>query len=382
MEICARELVTTNRCVRVITSPSGARFATELRGLLQRREIRCTVDDSVDREPTVSLFRAVLERSKTAMPDCIVGLGGGSALDTAKLVAGFLRSEQALEAAFGSGLLSSRDTGLICLPTTAGTGSEVSPNAILMDEEQHMKRGIVSPFLVPDATYIDPLLMVSMPPNVTAYTGLDALAHCIEAHTNKFAHPVVDLYAIEGVRLAALHLLDAIARPDDIEARESMALAGFYGGLCLGPVNTAAVHAFAYPLAGEFKLPHGLAVALLLPAVFEFNIPASPERHAAIALALGVPRVGSNVDIAFRGAKRLRRFVEECGVEMTQAAFGMTESAIRRMSANAVTIGRLLKNNPREVTVEDAARIYRHAFLKGKGRDRRLFELPKCIMNF
>jgi alcohol dehydrogenase len=368
MEICARELAAPNRCVRVITSPSGARFASELRGLLEGREIRCTVDDSVDREPTIGLFRVALERAKATMPGCIVGIGGGSALDTAKLVAAFLRSEQSLEAAFGTGLLSGRDTGLICLPTTSGTGSEVSPNAIVMDEEQHMKRGIVSHFLVPDAAYIDPLLMMSMPPNVTAYTGLDALTHCIEAYTNKFAQPVVDLYAIEGVRLTALHLPDAIARPANIEAREGMALASFYGGLCLGPVNTAAVHALAYPLAAEFMLPHGLSVALLLPAVFEFNIPSSPERHAAIALTLGAARADSDVDTAFRGAKRLHEFVEQCGVEMNQAALGMTESVIQRMSESAMAIGRLLKNNPREVSLEDAARIYRHAFLEGTER--------------
>src|SRR5262249_48336492 len=159
---------------------------------------------------------------------------------------------------------------LVCLPTTAGTGSEVSPNAILLDEADQLKKGVVSPYLVPDAAYVDPQLTRSVPPSVTAATGLDALTHCIEAYANKFAHPAVDLYALQGVGIIAQNLLRAVRNGGDMEARTELSLGSFYGGLCLGPVNTAAVHALAYPLGGQFHVAHGVSNAVLLPHVIRF----------------------------------------------------------------------------------------------------------------
>src|SRR5439155_10799310 len=145
------------------------------------------------------------------------------------------------------GKLNARKTYLACLPTTAGTGSEVSPNAILMDESDQLKKGVISPHLMPDAAYIDPMLTLGAPPAVTAATGIDALTHCIEAYANKFAHPMIDLYALEGIRLIGDNLARAVADGSNIEARTHLALASMYGGMCLGPVNTGAVHALAYP---------------------------------------------------------------------------------------------------------------------------------------
>lgn len=362
LEDCGREIAAPGQRVHILTSNACDRYAHQLERGLQSRCIGCTIDTSVDREPTTKGFRAVLESARVAQPNCIVGIGGGSVLDTAKLVAAFLESTQPLEETFGIGLLKGRSTGLVCLPTTAGTGSEVSPNAILLDEVEQLKKGIVSPYLVPDAAYIDPLLMVTLPKQTTATTGIDAMTHCIEAYTNKFAHLAVDLYALEGVRLSALHLVRAVDAPSDLDAREGMALASLYGGLCLGPVNTAAVHALAYPLAGMFHMAHGLSIALLLPHVFAFNISAAPERHAAIALALGVPAAASETDTGLRGAARLYELAKQCGVEMSLSAHGISEASIGTMSAAAMKVERLLKNNPREVSIKDAERIYRRAF--------------------
>ena len=143
--------------------------------------------------------------------------------------------------------------------------------AILVDDE-NQKKGIISPFLVPDIVYVDPLLTISVPPAITAATGLDALTHCLEAYTNKFAHPLIDTYAYEGMRLIAAHLERAVKNSGDEEARTAVAMGSLMGGFCLGPVNTTAVHALSYPLGSRFHLPHGLSNALLLPYVMEYNL--------------------------------------------------------------------------------------------------------------
>src|SRR6185312_1331641 len=181
-----------------------------------------------------------------------------------------------------------RSLPLICLPTTSGTGSEVSPNALLLDENTQSKKAVISPHLVPDAAFIDPALTLTVPAPVTAATGLDALTHCIEAYANRFAHPLVDTWALDGIRHIAAHLATAVREPANLEARTHLALGSLYGGLCLGPVNTAAVHALSYPLGSRHHIAHGHSNAILLPHVLRFNVPAAFGRYAEVALALGV----------------------------------------------------------------------------------------------
>jgi alcohol dehydrogenase len=324
------------------------------------------IDDAVDAEPSVSSFNTILARAQTFRPNAVIGLGGGSALDVAKLVAALLDGQQKIGEVFGIGLLKGRSPLLVCVPTTAGTGSEVSPNAILLDDSDgggdEMKKGVVSPWLVPDAAFIDAELTLSAPPAVTAMTGLDALTHCIEAYTNKFAHPVVDVWAIEGVRLIAGSLADAVRQPSNLAARENMALGSLYGGLCLGPVNTAAVHALSYPLGGRYHVAHGHANAILLPHVVRFNIPAAPERFAAVALALGATPAGSNEKTAEAGVAQLWRLIDATGLEMSLSALGIDEKETPQLAAAGLGVTRLMKNNPRPMTQLDAEAIYRAAF--------------------
>jgi alcohol dehydrogenase class IV len=324
--------------------------------------LEAEIYDGVDKEPSITMFRAALNAGRAMRPDAVVGIGGGSALDVAKLVAALLDANQSVEEFFGIDLLAGRSTFLACLPTTAGTGSEVSPNAILLDESAKLKKGVVSPQLVPDATFVDPVLTLSMPPAVTAATGIDALTHCIEACTNRFAHPVIDLYAFEGIRLIAGNLARAVAQADDMDARERVALGSLYGGTCLGPVNTAAVHALAYPLGGEFHVAHGLSNAVLLPHVMEFNLPADPESFAKVALALGAVPQGSPLETARRGVERIYEIARHCGVPMNLAELQVPRSAVPRMAEAAMQVQRLLKNNPRNLTAADAAGIYEKAF--------------------
>jgi len=261
------------------------------------------------------------------------------------------------------GKLLQRAAPLVCLPTTSGTGSEVSPIAILLDEKDELKKGVVSEHLVPDAAFVDPLLTVSMPAAVTASTGMDALTHCIESYANRVAHPLVDTWALEGIRLIGAHLARAVEKSDDLESRTALAQASLYGGLCLGPVNTAAVHALAYPLGGEFHVAHGVSNAVLLPHVLEFNLPAAPARYADIAVALGVERrQQDDLQIAQQGVQKVAELSRRCGIPAHLAEFGIPETAIERMARAAMTVTRLLERNVRTVTEQDCRDIYRKAF--------------------
>ena len=316
---------------------------------------------SIAGEPTVRDFEALMEQVRGTTLDAVIGIGGGSVLDAAKLVAVLHGQAPTARDCLGIDRLPPRRCHLACLPTTAGTGSEVSPNSILLDETDDLKKGLISPWLVPDAAYVDPELMLSVPPAVTAFTGIDALVHCIEAYANRFAHPIVDLHALEGVRLISGSLRQAVQHGGDLEARSRVALGSLYGGLCLGPVNTAAVHALAYPLGGEFKIAHGLSNALLLPHVLRFNLPAAPARYAAIARALGVETGADDAETAARGVDELTRLCADCGIPRSLGDLNVPRSAIPRMADAAMTVQRLLKNNVREVTADDARRIYEEA---------------------
>jgi alcohol dehydrogenase class IV len=201
-----------------------------------------------------------------------------------------------------------------------------------------------------------------VPPAITAATGLDALTHCLEAYTNRFAQPFIDMYAFEGMRLIAANLVQAVRQGDDVHARSQVAMGSLLGGFCLGPVNTAAVHALSYPLGSSFHLPHGLSNALLLPYVMEFNLSAAPGRYADVAVALGCLREEDDRATALKGVERVRALICECGILATLKEAGIPENAIPDMAAAALKITRLLNNNPRTVTLEDAIAIYKAAY--------------------
>lgn len=349
------------RRILVVTSPPLRALVEPVAAAFRKGGAEVAVHDAIAVEPTVRMIKAALASARSFRPDVVIGIGGGSALDAAKFVAALAHETRPVGEFFGPDKLPPRQVGLVCLPTTSGTGSEVSPNAILLDEADQLKKASISPFLVPDAAYLDPGLTRSMPPSVTAATGMDALTHCIEAYANLNAHPAVDLYALEGIRLAGRYLRRAVADGRDLEAREGMAMASLYGGLCLGPVNTAAVHALAYPLGGAFHVPHGLANAVMLPHVLAFNLPAMPERYARIAAALGADPGRDERETAEQGVTLLRDWSRSIGIPPNLASLGIPADAIPELAASAMTVTRLLKNNPRPMTHADALGIYRTA---------------------
>lgn len=310
-------------------------------------------------EPTFSQFEKLLKENEGFNPEVVIGVGGGSVLDCAKLLAALINNSQKLIEVVGIGFLNGRKIKLICVPTTSGTGSEVSPNAILLNEETQAKSGIISPYLVPDACYMDPLLTMGLPPKLTAETGIDALSHCIEAYTNKFAHPTVDVYALQGIQLISENLLKAYKNGNDVEARSALLLGSMYGGLCLGPVNTSAVHALSYGLGGKFHIAHGLSNAILMPEVLRFNLSANPKRHAEVARALGITLDGTDEEIALAGIEKIEALSKACNIPQRLTQIGVTQAVLPELADIAMNVTRLLKNNPKEVTREDAINIYK-----------------------
>ena len=325
---------------------------------LEARDISVLLIDPIQKEPSIRDVGSILSLLKNQTIDAVAGIGGGSVMDVAKVIAAKINNWQSIPEMLGIGNLNGRTTFLACIPTTSGTGSESSPNAILLDEEDNMKKGIISPFLVPDLVIVDPVLSLGLPPAVTAETGIDALCHCIEAYTNKFAHPLIDLIALEGVRLISGNLLKAFNDGFDLEARGNLSIGSYYGGLCLGPVNTSAVHALSYPLGGEFHIPHGLANAILLPVVFEFNAVADPKKHADIATAIGVDSSLPAAIMIKAAIEKIRELLVTCGIPTKLSELGIDKTMVDMMAAKAMGIQRLLKNNPRELTIDDAKAIY------------------------
>ena len=342
----------------VLTAPPIRPLIEEAMDALTSAGVAIEVFQDIVAEPTVNDFKCILEKARRFQADSVVGVGGGSVLDVTKLVAAFINSEQQVEDCFGTGFIQKKGLWFACLPTTAGTGSEVSPNAILLDERDHLKKGIVSPFLIADVAYVDPKLTWTVPAKVTADTGMDALTHCIEAYTNKFAHPAVDIYALKGIQLIAANLENAVKNGQNQEAREALALGSLYGGLCLGPVNTAAVHALSYPLGGEFHIPHGLSNAILLPSVMKFNMPANVKRYAEVAIAMGCESGKNDEETAQRGVDFIYQLAAAVGIPDKLTALGIPQTAVDGMAKAAMQVQRLLKNNPREVTEQDARDIY------------------------
>lgn len=312
-----------------------------------------TVFDGVLPEPDTANLDAALQAARAAAPDLVVGFGGGSVMDLAKLVS-VLRGGQDFAGVIGPNRVAGRQNALALVPTTAGTGSEAGIRALVTDAATLNKAAVESRFLMADMVALDPELTMSVPPAVTAATGIDAMAHCVEAFTNRKAHPLIDNYARLGFGLVARYLPRAVRDGGDAEARAALLLAAYYGGICLGPVNTAAGHALAYPLGTRLKLPHGLANAVIFPHVLAFNQPVAPEKTAEIAAALGLRPAALREEAA--------GWCADLGVEMRLSRLGAAEADLPGWAAEAHAIRRLMDNNPRDMSVDEVLQIYRAAF--------------------
>jgi alcohol dehydrogenase class IV len=323
------------------------------------------VFDDVEPDPLVDTARRSADFARRLTPDGIVGLGGGSPLDIAKAAAAILANETPLDQMWGVGNIPKPALPMILLPTTAGTGSEVTPNCILTDVKPdggHMKKGIVSPHLLARIAIVDPLLTVTAPPGVTAASGMDALTHAIETYVSKSAQPITLPLALEAIRLIGKYLRRAVANGSDLEARRHMANASMLAGMAFANGYLGAVHAIAMAMGGQFNVSHGVANALMLPYVMEFNEMAATEKFAQIAEALGEPIHGmSEREAAHRATLAVHQLVMDVGLPHLLTDVKIDEDRIPKLAEESFGNQRLLKNNPRSATMRDLARILESA---------------------
>ncbi|MCB4823525.1 iron-containing alcohol dehydrogenase [Roseicella aerolata] len=309
-------------------------------------------------EPDIPNLGKALALAEAVQPDLVIGFGGGSAMDLAKLVAVLPGSGQSIHDVVGPEKVLGRKVALVQVPTTAGTGSEGGTRALVTDPATQNKLAVQSRFMLADLAVVDPDLTMTVPPAVTAATGVDALAHCAEAFTSRKAHPVIDLYALEGIRLVGRFLARGVADGTDREARAGLALASMYGGFCLGPVNTTAGHAVAYPLGTRHHVAHGLACAVIFPHTLAFNAPAVAEKTALVLQALGLPASSDPATVR----EATHGWCAGLGIEMRLSRLGVPEGDLGAMATEAHAIRRLLDNNPRELSRDEILAMYRAAF--------------------
>jgi len=318
--------------------------------------------DVVADPPEEMILNAVAEARDEGV-DGVVSIGGGSSMDTAKLIAVLCNTDQPLDEMYGIGMVKGERLPLVLAPTTAGTGSEVTPISIVTTGVAE-KKGVVSPQLLPDCAVLDPDLTLGLPSGVTAATGIDAMVHCIEAYTSKrLKNLVADALAREGLKLLASNIYQVCETPKDKEARGNMLMGSMLAGMAFTNSPVAAVHALAYPLGGHFHVPHGLSNALVLPHVMEFNMPEAEELYAELAPimfpALEGKSHGEKIDGMLKGVSALS---PDLGLETTLREVGVEEKDLTMLAEDSMKQTRLLVNNPREVTYEDALAIYTKAF--------------------
>ncbi len=332
---------------------------------LEAAGVAVTVFDAVEADPSLTTLVAATEAGREAGVTGVVGFGGGSSLDVAKLAALLLGSGEDLDEAWGVANAKGPRLPLVLVPTTAGTGSEVTPVSIITVGEEE-KRGVSSPVILPDIAVLDAELTTGLPAAITAATGVDAMVHAIEAYASRSANnnPMSKFLAREALRLLGANIETAVSNSADVAARGAMLLGSMLAGQAFANSPVAAVHALAYPIGGTFHVPHGLSNALVLPHVLRFNAPDAAPLYAEIAHdAFPQLERSNNADrLCTVFIDALADLSARLGMQTRLRDVGIPETALEKMAADAMLQQRLLVNNPRDVSEADALNIYRQAW--------------------
>jgi alcohol dehydrogenase len=344
-----------------------AGLAERITAPLAKAKIAFELYDQVDPEPGLKLADNGAKLAKKAKCDCVVGVGGGSAMDVAKAVSILLTNGGKAEDYLGLGKIKKPGVPKIMIPTSAGTGAEVTFTAVFINEKTKSKGGMNGDPLYPDAAILDPALTVSLPPHITATTGVDALTHALEAFVSTQAHAISDMYALEAIELISSNLVKAYAHGGNLEARSNMLLGSLLAGKALATAGVGLVHAMAYPLGGMFGIPHGLANAVLLPYVMAYNLIGNPGRFAMLAEVMGAKVDGlPEREAAEAGVEFVYRMNQDLGIPASLAELKIPAKKIPEMARIALTVTRPVENNPRKPSLEDVIRVYETA-LEGWG---------------
>ncbi|MGU3659745.1 MULTISPECIES: iron-containing alcohol dehydrogenase [unclassified Methylobacterium] len=351
-----RVLLVTDKGVR------GAGLTQAAEAALAAAGVTLDVYEDVVADPPSTVIEAAAKRARELGTDLVLSIGGGSALDTAKLVAYLAKSEEPLDAIYGVGLATGDRLPLILVPTTAGTGSEVTPISIVTTPTTE-KKGVVAPKLLPDWAVLDPELTLGLPSHVTAATGIDAMVHAIEAFTSKNKkNPISDQLAKQALALLSANIRIACTDGANLEARSGMLLGSMLAGMAFANAPVAAVHALAYPVGAIFHVPHGLSNALVLMGVMRFNLSHAEALYAELAPILDPAAADlPPSEAAKRFVESLDAICRDCKVPASLAEVGVARQDLERMASDAMKQTRLLVNNPREVTYDDAFAIYAEA---------------------
>ncbi|CAA0121978.1 Long-chain-alcohol dehydrogenase 1 [Halioglobus japonicus] len=330
---------------------------------LEQAGYAALVFDQVREDPPEETVNAAAELARNGSVDGVIAVGGGSSMDVAKVVAVLLGGTQALADIYGVGQVTGARLPLILVPTTAGTGSEVTPVAVITTGET-TKAGVSSPVLLPDVAVLDAALTLGLPPAVTAMTGVDAMVHAIEAYTSRHKkNPLSDNLAIHALQLLSRNIRTAVLEGSNQGARENMLLGACLAGQAFANAPVAAVHALAYPLGGHYHIPHGLSNSLVLPSVMEFNAPQASALYAELAeVVTGAPVEGSAEAKTAALIDALRELIDDVALPATLRQAKVKESDLEMLASDAMLQQRLLVNNPRDVAYDDALAIYQAAY--------------------
>jgi alcohol dehydrogenase len=325
---------------------------------LVRHGMQVAVFAEVVADPPEQVVLDAVAAARRHDADLVIGFGGGSSMDVAKLVAVLAASTQALADIYGIGKVTGTRLPLVQVPTTAGTGSEVT-NIAIVTTGATTKTGVVAPQLYADLAVLDASLTLGLPPKLTAATGIDAMVHAIEAYTSRHKkNPLSDALAREALGLLSRNLLPACERGQDLQVRQAMLLGACLAGQAFSNAPVAAVHALAYPIGGIFHVPHGLSNSLVLPHVLEFNLP-NAARHYAELADIVVPQAGGSEEARARALiAATQQTARMTGIETSLRQVGIAESDLDRLADDAMLQTRLLGNNPRELGREHARAIY------------------------
>ncbi|MFD1415793.1 iron-containing alcohol dehydrogenase [Oceanobacillus jeddahense] len=350
------------RNILMIAQPSMIKhgFVDHIQQQLEKENIKADINTDILPEPTANNINEVFQSISANEYDALIGIGGGSVLDATKILSVMFTNAGSIEDKLGTDLVKNKGIPTVLIPSTAGTGSEVTPNAIVTLPDEELKIGMVSKYLLPNLVILDPVLTLSLPKHITAATGMDAFTHAFESFISNKANLISDMFALESIRLISDSIVEAYENGSNIEAREKMLVGSMYGGMALTSAGTAAVHALAYPLGGKFNISHGVANSMLLPYVTEFNLDSIRNKMHAVADAMKMDTANLSEDEAARAViDKIREWTEVLEIPQNLKSYGVSESHLKEISIAASKVTRLLNNNPKEMSLRDIEEVYR-----------------------
>jgi alcohol dehydrogenase class IV len=342
---------------------AGTGLGERLSGLLDKAKIGFVLYDKAVPEPPIELADEGAKLAIRKKCDGVVGIGGGSAMDLAKAIAVLAANNGKAEDYLGLNKVPGPGLPKIMVPTTAGTGSEVTFTAVFIRRKLKKKEGMNSPYLYPELALLDPELTLTLPPHPTAATGIDALCHAIESYTSINASPMSELLSLEAIGLISDNLRTAVHDGTNLEAREAMLLGSLYAGLGLANAGVTAVHSLSYPLGGKYGISHGLANTIMLPRVMAFNLPGAQEKFVDIAEIMG--EIVDDLPLreaAYLAVEAVEALIEDCGIFTTLEELEIPEADFPELAKVAMTVARPLANNPCKMTPEEMVEIYQECY--------------------